>query len=116
MTENQGITGFSFKIIQTIFHSINIKGGNMESLLEYLAKLNKPLDLKKTGEIIQWRIAKLKERLWPFLWRAPSISPFLYRGGCNLLNFFPKNQFLIPCLILKDVRGVEHKWGGLKRY
>jgi hypothetical protein len=29
-----------------------------------------------------------------------------------LLDFFPKNQFLIPCLILKDVRGVEHKWGG----
>jgi hypothetical protein len=84
----------------------------MQSLMKFLGKVVESLASKKTGGNSQWRIAKLKEKSWPFLWRAPSISIFRYRGGSNLLNFFPKNQLLIPCVILRDVRGVEHEWKG----
>jgi hypothetical protein len=115
-TENQGFPRCLFKATQTIFSSINVKGANMQSLLNFLGKVIEPLASKKMGGNSQWRITKLKEKLWPFLWRVPSISPFRYRIGWSLLNFFPKNQFLIPCLILRDVRGAEHKWEELKRY
>jgi hypothetical protein len=53
----------------------------MKPLFDYLPKLNKPLDLKNPGGINQWRVAKLTKKLWPFLWRAPSISAFRSRGG-----------------------------------
>ena len=48
-----------------------------------LGRPQKQLSAAKPGEIPEWRRLKLKGKLWRYLWKAHSISPYRSKRGWN---------------------------------